>query len=320
MTTPHRRTAPLRGADTARRRRAADGRSRTLLRRAAVTIAFLAAMAGTAVGVGAFGGDPIEEAAGGLLAADSTHLAPASSAFSIWTLIYAGLGAYTLWQWWDPRDDRGIAMPAIASLLLNAAWILVIQAGWVWVSVPVIALLLAVLALLFRRITVHPPRSLVERLVVDGTFGLYLGWVSVATCADIAAALKGSGFLGLGVPELFAVVVLAAVAAIGIALTVLGRRPLAAPAAMIWGLAWIAVGRATDSPHSPVVAIAAVVAALVIAVAAVIGAFRGHRAPAGPAPQPRPDPVPIPGTHRAAPGSGREAPRPGRAAPEGPGR
>lgn len=99
MSTPHRRTMPPRGADTARRRRAADGRSRTLLRRAAVTVAFLAAMVGTAVGVGAFGGDPIEEAAGGLLAADSTHLAPASSAFSIWTLIYVGLGAYTLWQW-----------------------------------------------------------------------------------------------------------------------------------------------------------------------------------------------------------------------------
>ena len=44
----------------------------------------------------------------GLLSADSTHLAPASSAFMIWSVIYTGLGAYTLWQWWDRRDARGI--------------------------------------------------------------------------------------------------------------------------------------------------------------------------------------------------------------------
>lgn len=253
----------------------------TILRRGAVTLAFLAAMVGTAIGVGAVGGDPIAEAAGGLLAADSTHLAPASSAFSIWSLIYLGLGAYTLWQWWDARDERGIAVPAIDSLLLNATWILVIQAGWVWVSVPVIAVLLGVLALLFHRITVHPARSALERVVVDGTFGLYLGWVSVATCANIAAALKGAGFLGFGVPEVIAVVVLAVVAALGIALTVAGRRPIAAPAAMVWGLAWIAVGRAADAPHSPVVAIAAATAALVITIAAATGWLRGRRAPDG---------------------------------------
>lgn len=296
-------TASAPRADSGRgsRGQADAGSSRSLLRRAGVTLAFLAAMAGTAVGVGAFGGDPIAEAAGGLLAADSTHLAPAGSAFSIWSLIYLGLGAYTLWQWWDPRDERGIAAPAIASLLLNAAWILVIQAGWVWLSVPVIAVLLGVLAQLFRRITVLPPRSQLESLVVDGTFGLYLGWVSVATCANIAAALKGAGFLGAGFPEVIAVVVLVVVAAIGVAVTVAGRRPIAAPAAMVWGLAWIAVGRVTDAPHSPVVAIAAVAAALVIAVAAAAGWLRGRREPAAPEKVSHPGRPSARGSYRAVP-------------------
>ena len=283
-----------------------DARRGSLLRRAAVSLAFLAAMVGTAVGVGAFGGDPIAEAAGGLLAADSTLLAPAVPAFSIWSLVYLGLGAYAVWQWWDPRDERGIAVPAIASLLLNAAWILVIQAGWVWVSVPVIAVLAGVLALLFRRITQRPPRSLIERLVVDGTFGLYLGWVCVATCANIAAALKGAGFLGAGFPELLAVVVLAVAAALGIGLTVAGRGPIAAPAAMIWGLAWIAVGRATDAPYSPAVAIAAVTAALVIAVAAALGWLRERRAGAARGPSPRHARPLARGSRPAAPeGAGR---------------
>ena len=245
-----------------------------LARRLAVTVSFLLAIAGSAVGVGAFGGQQISEAAGGLLAADATHLAPAGPAFSLWTVIYLGLGAYTLWQWWDRDDERRLAALAIASMLLNAAWILSIQAGAVWLSVPVIAVLLAVLATLFRRLTAIAPRSLVERLAVDGPFGLYLGWVSVATCANIAAALKGAGFTGFGVPALLAVVVLAAVVVVGVGLTLYGRAPVAAPLAMIWGLAWIAVGRATDAPDSSTVAIAATVAAVLIAASAVIQLVR----------------------------------------------
>ena len=256
---------------------------RPLARQLAVTVSFLLAIVGTAIGVGAFGGDPIAEAAGGLLAADSTHLAPASSAFMIWSVIYAGLGAYTLWQWWDRRDARGIAPGAILSLLLNAAWILTVQAGWVALSVVVIALLLVVLADLFRRIAATPPGGLPERIVVDGTFGLYLGWVSVATCANIAAALKGAGFFGFGVPALLAVAVLAVVAVIGVGLTLAGRRPVAAPLAMIWGLAWIAVGRATDEPDAPGVAIAAAAVATVIALAAAAQGLRPRRGASAPA-------------------------------------
>ncbi|HEX7351172.1 tryptophan-rich sensory protein [Brachybacterium sp.] len=249
---------------------------RPLARRLAVTVSFLLAMIGSAIGVGAFGGDPVEQAAGGLLAADATHLAPAGSAFSIWSVIYAGLGGYTLWQWWDRRDARGIAGHAIASLLLNAAWILTIQAGGVRISVLVIVLLLGVLADLFRRLATRPAGGWVERILVDGTFGLYLGWVSVATCANIAAALKGAGFTGFGAPSLLAVAVLVVVAVIGVGLTLAGRRPVAAPLAMIWGLAWIAVGRATDEPNAPAVAIAAVLAALVIALAAAAQLLRAR--------------------------------------------
>lgn len=246
-------------------------------RRLAVTLAFLLAMAGTAVGVGAFGGAPIEEAAGGLLAADATHLAPASPAFRTWSVIYLGLGAYTLWQWWDRRDDRGVAALAIASLLLNAAWILVIQAGAVVLSVLVILALLCVLGALFRRLAVHPPAGALERVVVDGTFGLYLGWVGVAICANIAAALKGAGFDGFGAPAVLADLVLAVVAVVGVALTRAGRRPVAAPAAIVWGVLWIAVGRASDAPSSPVVATAAVIVAAVIAAATVLAVLRPPR-------------------------------------------
>ena len=40
---------------------------------------------------------------------------------------------------------------AAASMLLNAAWLLVTQQGWIWASVVVIAALVAVLGVLVRR-------------------------------------------------------------------------------------------------------------------------------------------------------------------------
>lgn len=245
----------------------------SLVRRVVVTVSFLVCVVGSMVGVGVFGGTPIAEAAGGLLATDATHLAPASPAFSVWTLIYIALGAYTLWQWWDRTDPRRIGWLVAASLLLNAAWILTVQAGWVWMSVVVIVVLLAVLAAAFRQLLIDRPRTRMEAAVADGTIGLYLGWVSVATCANIAAALAGSGVTGGDYPEVWAAVVLVVVAVIGVTLAVAGRGRLAVAATLVWGLAWIAVAR-TDEPASQLTVIAASTAAVVVAVATIVTRLR----------------------------------------------
>lgn len=242
------------------------------LRQVGVTLSYLLCLVGSAIGVGAFGGTPIAEVAGGALAADATHLAPASGAFSVWTVIYAGLAAYTLWQWLpgqaaNPRQRR-IGWWVAASMLLNAAWILVVQAGLIWPSVGIIAGLLAVLARVFVGLVRTRSGGRVESVVVDGTLGLYLGWVCVATCANTAAALVVAGLDGAGLaPEVWSAVVLTVVAAVGVGLAVLGRGRLAPAATLVWGLAWIAVARTGGEPISPPTAVAAVVAAVVVAVA-----------------------------------------------------
>ncbi|APX33539.1 hypothetical protein BH708_13380 [Brachybacterium sp. P6-10-X1] len=250
---------------------------RTLARRLAVTASFVVAIVGSAIGAGALGGVSISEAADGLLASDATLIAPAGPAFSIWTVIYAALGAYTLWQWWDRADERRVAGPAIASLLLNAAWILLVQAGRVGLTVPMIVLLVVVLAVLFQRASKAPARGPLELLVVDGTFGLYLGWVSVATCANITAALVGAGAPDLGHPEWLAVLVLAVAGGVGIALASSGRGAIAAPVAISWGIGWIAVARSAGEPHSPITATAATIVAVVVGAATVVAAVRQLR-------------------------------------------
>ncbi len=243
------------------------------IRQVVVTASAVFMIVGTLFGIGVFG-TRVEESAGGSLSATATLIAPAVRAFSIWSVIYAGLIAYVVWQWLpantaSPRARR-IGWLAALSMVLNAAWLLVTQVGWLWASVGVIVTLAVTLGLLMRTLGPAPAAaSRVEKVVVDGTFGLYLGWVSVATAANITATLVDSGVNPpLPVAELWAVGVLAVAAAIGVVLArALGGR-IGVALAMAWGLSWIAVGRIVDEPSSLLTGVAAALAAAVVLTAA----------------------------------------------------
>ncbi|MEJ5914303.1 tryptophan-rich sensory protein [Pseudokineococcus sp. 1T1Z-3] len=241
------------------------------------------------VGSGALGGTPIDEAAGGALSATSTLVAPAGPAFSIWGVVYAGLLACAVWQLAvappsDPRQ-RQVGWWLIASLLLNALWIVVVRAGSVLASVLVIGALVAVLAVALARLARtgagsarRGPGRWVEALLVDGVTGLYLGWVLVATVANVASWLVQAGAGGLVLGEVAWAVVVLALAA-GLASWVCWRTGRLAPAlSASWGLAWIGVGRASGELTSGVVAVVAALAALVVLGAGVTARVRAGRA------------------------------------------
>lgn len=237
-------------------------------RQIGVTIAEIACIVGTLAGFGLLG-TRVEETSGGALASDATLIAPAGPAFRIWSVIYLGLLAYVIWQWRSENArterTRSTGWLIAVSMLLNASWLLVTQQGWIWASVIVIAALMAVLGVVMVRLARHRPRTRVERVVVDATLGLYTGWVAVATCANVTAALVGAR---VEVPAQAAGWVGAAVLTVAVGVCyLLGRRSgarWAIAAAMSWGLAWIAVARLTDEPRSVVVGIAAIVAALAV--------------------------------------------------------
>lgn len=246
--------------------------NRDLLRQLWVSACSVLCVYGTLLGFGVIG-TPVEQSSGGALSADATLLAPGGPAFSIWSVIYLGLAAYTVWQWLpaNKTSERARATGWLAgiSMLLNAAWILVTQMGWIWVSVGVIVVLALTLGLIIARLAALPARSLAERIVVDGTFGLYIGWVTVATCANIAAAGSASGFDpgGSALPAI-AMIVLAVAAGLGVLYAVRFGGRLTVALAMAWGLAWIAIARLTDQPESSAVGVVAIVATLVVLSAA----------------------------------------------------
>lgn len=246
--------------------------------RIAVCVAALVCAVGTLFGTGVIG-TRVEESSGGRLSAEATLIAPAGPAFSIWSVIYLGLFGYTLWQLLPVAGTARVAStrwPAAASMVLNAAWLLVTQAGWLEVSVLVMVALVVSLGVLAARLASSRPATWPERVVLDGTFGLYLGWVCVATCANIAATLVGRGMPATGTgPELATLVVLLVATGLG---WFLARRlggpvtvAVAVVVAMAWGLGWVGFGRIAGEPASMRVGVAAVVAAVAVLLAVPAG-------------------------------------------------
>lgn len=252
-----------------------------------VSVAALVWIVGTLFGTGLVGPDGgVNEQGEGLFTDSTTLIAPDGPAFSIWSVIYVLLAAYVVWQWvaTDSRWAAVTRLPAAASIALNGIWLLVVFADWVLVSVLVILGITASLGVVLRRTAGLEPEGWLPTLLVGVTFGLYLGWVCVATCANIASWL-----VGLGVPEdgtgptvVTVGVLLVVVGLVAFLLSRTGQLVLrtALVAAVVWGLAWVSVGRFTGDLESTPVGWAAAFAA--VCVVGVWGVFlTPRRAPAG---------------------------------------
>lgn len=258
-----------------------EARSSDVVRQVTVLVGSLLAVVAAFVGSGA-GGQSQSEVGDGALAADATPVAPGEPAFAIWSVIYTGLVAYALWQALPARRadarQRTVGWLVLATMVLNAVWIAVVQAGALGASVPVIVALLAALVVTMARLRSTAPRSLVESVVLDGTIGLYLGWVTVATVANaFAVAVAGGAPAETSPADVWAVGALAAAGAAGVAYAFWTQGRLAIGAAIAWGLAWVVVARTTGTLLSTPAAVAAGVAAGVV-VLGTVGARLASRA------------------------------------------
>lgn len=256
-----------------------NGIARQILTIAAASFMLISALV---VG-GTFSGEGVSDQQSGSLTEQSTYLAPAGPAFAIWSLIYLGLIAYTVWQALPAQRtgerQRAVGGWVAVSMLLNGLWLVAARFGPLWSTVLVIVLLLAVLGRIIVILGRTPARSWPERVVVDGTNGLHFGWVTIATVANATAWLTATAPQQWGErAELWAILVLVAVLVICVASALVTKR-IAPALAAVWGLAWLAIGRLTGEPQSSSVAVAAIIVATLVMLSAVIAVVsRGRTA------------------------------------------
>lgn len=237
-------------------------------------VSVVAAIVLSFIGSGALGGTPISEAADGALSADATPFAPAGTAFSIWSVVYAGLAAYAIFQLLPAQraSARQAQLRPWASLsaILNAAWIGSVQLELLLVSVAVIVVLLAVLIRILLILRATSPSSTTDTLLTHGTFGVYLGWVCVAVTANVAAWVATLGVDRFAGWEWAAIGILAVVVAVGLGLAVFTRGYIAPALAISWGLSWLAVARTDGDYESSIIVWSAVIAAALVLLGTVV--------------------------------------------------
>lgn len=228
------------------------------------------------VGSGVLGGTPVEELQDGALAADGSLLAPASPAFSIWSVIYVLLIAYAIWQALPgqrSRDrQRALGWWIALSMVLNGLWLVLAQFATLPLTVAGIVALLVVLCITFQRTVAYPAEGFFDSLLIDGSTGLHLGWVSLATVANTSAWLTAEGpssWESFGTTA--GVLVLVVVGLVGLALTWRSGWRIAPALALGWGLSWLAIGRLQLEPQDTAIGITAAIVAVVIPFVAILG-------------------------------------------------
>jgi hypothetical protein len=240
---------------------------------AAACFMIIAAMVGT----GLFGGTAVQDLQGGALDEDGSYLAPASPAFSIWSAIYLGLIGYTVWQALpgqrtNPRQ-RAIGWWVALTMVLNGLWLVLAQFTTLIATVIGIVVLLIALGITFRIsvATRETGGGFLDALLIDGVTGLHLGWVTLATVANITAWLTqlapeswSESATGWGIA------VLVVVGLIGLAIAVFSGGRIAPAVALAWGLSWLAVARLTGEPESVGIGVTAIILAVVVLLGAVI--------------------------------------------------
>lgn len=122
-----------------------------------------------------------------------TVLTPAGWAFTIWSVIYIGMIAFSVYQLLTDNlvRFRTVRSVYIASCLLNCTWI------YFWHRDQIGVCLLLILGLLVSLIGIlvllRRPGSDVGPLFTKTPFGLYAGWVTAATLVNFAVFLKSMG-------------------------------------------------------------------------------------------------------------------------------
>jgi uncharacterized membrane protein (DUF485 family) len=180
---------------------------------------------------------------------------PAGYVFAIWGVIYIALIAFTVYQLLPAQRDNArlarIGWLFAFSNLANAAWLFT----WHYELLPlsVVAMLALLLSLIgiYVRLNIGRARvTTIEKWCVDVPFSIYLGWISVATIANITDLLYAWQWDGLGIaPELWAAVMLVIASALALAMT-WTRRDLA----YLMVLAWSFIGIAAKQSAVMVVA------------------------------------------------------------------
>ena len=247
---------------------------------------------------------PINDVGTGELSAEYPNLfVPAGITFSIWGIIYLLLAAYVIYAVVTrERALERLGWWFVATCAANMAWIFAWHYRLVGLSVLIMLAFLAVLLVIYGRLhgfrvgysvggggtsprrgaggkseragsgaagseaagRAANGRGRAEKLLVELPFSVYLGWITVATIANITALLVNLGWNGFGLSEAaWAIMMIVIAAALGIFVTYTRADPWYG-LVLVWAFAGIVIKRVSVEPVAAGVAWAAAAGAVLL--------------------------------------------------------
>jgi len=181
------------------------------------------------------------------------YFVPAGYVFAIWGIIYIGWIVFTIFQFRADRKEsprlRRLGYLFALSGIFNAAWLFCWHYNQFGLSVLVMLILLGLLIASYLRLDVNRISvSTAERWSVDIPFSIYLGWITVATVANITDLLYLIEWNGFGIaPQVWAVIMIIVASVVGLSMT-LTRKDAAYVFVLVWSFIGIAV-KQVDVPN-----------------------------------------------------------------------
>ncbi len=213
------------------------------------------------------------------------QITPAGWAFSVWGIIYISLIVYAIYQALpmqrtNPRLRR-IGHWYLLTCMANIAWL------FLWVNEQITLSLVAMVVLLLSLITLYVRADMnrtniarIERWCVNIPFGIYMGWITVATIVNVTVVLFNLGWNGLGIaPEIWTALLLVVGTVIAVVVGI-SRVDIAYMATVVWAYSAILV----KNIPIPIIAITASVMIAILLLMIVLITIRRKQLRAGTTP------------------------------------
>ena len=181
---------------------------------------------------------------------------PAGITFSIWGIIYLLLLSFTIYQFAvafkKNSDERGIfekiGILFFISCIFNVAWILAWHYEIVWLSLIIMILLLISLISIYVRLgTGRAEIRNSQKILVNIPFSVYLGWITIATIANVTALLVKINWNKFGIGDQLWTIIVIAVGVVITLVTVFSRNDIFYSLVVLWALVGILLKRMSDN-------------------------------------------------------------------------
>lgn len=182
---------------------------------------------------------------------------PAGLTFSIWGVIYLLLLTFCFIQFNSANQViiNRISWLFIASCILNALWIV----AWHYGRLPLSVIIM--LGLLVSLIWINIIIKDLPFGIIKAAFGVYLGWICIATIANVTGLLVANNWNGFGISEeTWTVIMIFAGALITVAALWRFDNPFIG-LSVVWAFAGIMIKRQAD--YRSIFVVAAIALALV---------------------------------------------------------